>query len=115
MLSDWQACDVQPTLPLMGQTMRVDNAAIQAMATRWAALMDGLNGTAATTGPGSSWQPSAVAVNGAQADVVAFSAGLAGQVRARVAGVGQAVTGYAANEAESATDLAAVGQSVISV
>lgn len=106
---------MRPTLPLVGQTMRADTAGIQAMATRWAALMDGLNDTLATTGLGSSWQPSAAAVNGAQVDVAAFTAGLAAQVSARIAGVGQAETGYVANEAESATDLAAVGQSVISV
>lgn len=85
------------------------------MATRWAVLMDGLTDTVATTGPDSSWQPSAAAVNGAQVDIAAFTAGLAAQVSARVAGVDQASTGYVANEAESATDLAAVGQSVISV
>ncbi|OBH56607.1 hypothetical protein A5685_07775 [Mycobacterium colombiense] len=95
--------------------MRVDAAGIHAMATRWAVLMDGLTDTVATTGPDSSWQPSAAAVNGAQVDIAAFTAGLAAQVSARVAGVDQASTGYVANEAESATDLAAVGQSVISV
>lgn len=95
--------------------MRVDTAGIQAMATRWAALMDGLDDTVATTGLGSSWQPSVAAVNGAQVDVAAFTVGLAAQVSARVAGVDQADTGYVANESESATDLAAVGQSVISV
>ncbi|ORA08320.1 hypothetical protein BST14_24430 [Mycobacterium arosiense ATCC BAA-1401 = DSM 45069] len=95
--------------------MRADGASVQAVATRWAALTDGLNDTAAATGLGSSWQPSAAAVNGAQVDVAAFAAGLAARVSARATCVRQADTRYGANEAESATDLAAVGQSVISV
>ncbi|OBI05519.1 hypothetical protein A5679_13465 [Mycobacterium scrofulaceum] len=62
-----------------------------------------------------SCQPSAAAVHGAHMDVAAFTAGLAAQVRARAVGVGQADTGYVANEAESATDFAAVAPSVTSV
>ncbi|OBH59681.1 hypothetical protein A5682_00060 [Mycobacterium mantenii] len=95
--------------------MRVDGAGIQAMAARWGALVDGLNDTAAPTGLGLSCQLSAAAVNGAHADVTAFTARLAAQVGARATGVGQADTRYTANEAESATDLATVTQSVTSV
>lgn len=95
--------------------MRVDSAGLRAMAARWGVLVDGLDRTAAPTGLGLSCQPSAAAVHGAHMDVAAFTAGLAAQVRARAVGVGQADTGYVANEAESATDFAAVAPSVTSV
>ncbi|OBF50899.1 hypothetical protein A5756_20645 [Mycobacterium sp. 852002-53434_SCH5985345] len=94
--------------------MRVDSAGVGAMAARWGALVDGLDGTAAPTGL-LSYQPSAAAVNGAHVDVAVFTAGLAGRVRARAIGVGQADARYIANEAESATDLAAVAPPVTSV
>lgn len=95
--------------------MRVDSAGVKAMAARWGVLVDGLDSTAAATGLGLSCQPSAAAVNGAHVDVAAFTARLAAQVRARAIGVGQADTRYIANEAESATDFAAVAPSVTSV
>lgn len=95
--------------------MHVDGAGLRAMAARWGVLVDGLGGTAAPTGLGLSCQPSAAAVNGAHFDVAAFTAELAAQVRARALGVGQADTRYIAQEAESATDFAAVIPSVTSV
>jgi hypothetical protein len=95
--------------------MRVDSAGVRAMAARWGALVDGLDRSAAPIGLGLSCQPSAAAVNGAHVDVAAFTAELAAQVGARATRVGQADTRYVANEAESATDFAAVAQSVTSV
>lgn len=95
--------------------MRVDSAGLRAMAARWGVLVDGLDGTAAPTGLGLSCQPSAAAVDYAHVEVGAFTAELAAQVRARATGVGQADTRYVANEAESATDFAAVAPSVTSV
>lgn len=85
------------------------------MAARWGALVDGLDGTTAPTGLGLSCQSSAAAVNAAHVEVAAFTARLAAQVRTRATGVGQAATLYVANEAESATDFAAVAPSVTSV
>ncbi|GAA4289826.1 hypothetical protein GCM10023161_33270 [Mycobacterium paraffinicum] len=93
----------------------MDSAEVRAMVARWGALVDGLDGTAAPTVLGSSGQSSAAAVNGAHVEVAAFTARLAAQVRARAIGVGQADTRYVANEAESATDFAAVAPLVTSV
>lgn len=104
-----------PTLSLMQPTLRVDSAGVQAMATRWNAAVGELTGTAAPAGLGLSCQVSAAAVNAAHGDVAAFAAGLATRVGTRVNGVTEAAAGYVANEAESATEVAAVVPSVTSV
>lgn len=95
--------------------MHVDSGAVRAMAARWGVLVGGLDATTAPTGLGLSCQPSAAAVDCAHVEVGVFTAGLAAQVRARAIGVGQADTRYVANEAESATDFAAVAPLVTSV
>ncbi len=104
-----------PTLSLVQQTLRVDIAGVQAMAARWDASLDGLTGTVAPAGLGLSCQLSAAAVNGANVDVAAFTAGLAERVGACATGVAQANTRYLAQEAESATELTSVAPSVTSV
>ena len=104
-----------PTLRPVQQTLRVDTAGVQAMAARWGASVGDLNETVAPDGLGLSCQVSAVATNAAHVDVAAFTAGLAARVGARATGVAQADTGYIAQEAASATELAAVAQPVISV
>jgi hypothetical protein len=97
------------------QQLRVDTAGVHAMAARWDASLDGLTGTVAPAGLGLSCQLSAAAVSGAHVDVAAFTAGLAGRVSVRATGVAQANTRYLGQEAESATELAAVAPSVTSV
>ncbi|WP_232065705.1 hypothetical protein [Mycobacterium heidelbergense] len=92
----------------MQQTLRVDTAGVQAMAARWGGLVGELHGTVAPAGRGLWCQVSAAAVHAAHGDVAAFTAGLAARVGARAAGVAHADTRYLANEAESATELAAV-------
>lgn len=77
--------------------------------------MGDLNETVAPAGLGLSCQVSAVATNAADVDVAAFTAGLAARVGARATGVAQADTGYIAQEAASATELAAVAQPATSV
>ncbi|RAV02881.1 hypothetical protein DQP57_25700 [Mycobacterium colombiense] len=62
-----------------------------------------------------SCQPSAAAVNAAHVEITAFTVGLAAQVEARAISVTRADRGYLAQEAESATKLTAVAQSVTSV
>jgi hypothetical protein len=93
----------------------VDTAGVQAMASRWGGSVGELNVTVAPVGLGLSCQVSAAAVNGAHADIAAFTAGLAARVCVRATDVAEADTRYIANEAESATELAAVAQSVTSV
>ncbi len=99
----------------MQPKLRVDTAGVAAMAARWDASASELTSTAAPAGLGLSGQSSAVAVNAAQGDVAAFTAGLAARVVTRVDGVTEAVGGYVANEAESAAEAAAVAPSVTSV
>ncbi len=93
----------------MQQHLRVDPGALQTLTTRWGALVDDLNATA-PTGLGLSCQASAAAVSGACGDVTAFSAALAARVGLRASYVAEAETGYLANEATSASMLAAVAQ-----
>jgi hypothetical protein len=97
------------------QTLRVDTAGVQAMAMRWGASVGELIEAVAPAGLGLSCQVSAVATNAAHVDVEAFTAGLAARVGARATGVAQADNCYIAQEAASATELAAVVQPVISV
>jgi len=56
------------------QQLRVDTAALQAMASRWGASVGELSETAAPAGLGLSCQASAGAVSAAHADVTAFTA-----------------------------------------
>lgn len=58
---------------------------------------------------------SAAAVDAAHVDVTAFTAGLAAHLGTHAAGAAQAGTRYLANEAVSATALAAAASSVTSV
>jgi hypothetical protein len=97
------------------QVLRVDTSGVQAMAARWAASVDGLAETAAPAGLGLSCQVSAAAVNAAHVDVAAFTAGLAARVGEHATGVAQVDTRYLAQEAASATELAAVAPAVTGV
>jgi hypothetical protein len=103
-----------PTLRPVEQTLHVDTAGVQAMATRWGASLGLLNETVAPTGPGLSCQSSAAAVDAAHVDVAAFAVGLAARVGERARGIAQADTSYLAQETVSATALTAVLQPVIS-
>lgn len=98
----------------MAQTLRVDTAGVQAMAARWGASVSDLGQTVAPAGSGLPCQFSA-AVNGAHADVAAFTAGLAARVDEHVTRVVVADTRYLAPEAASATALAAVAAPVAGV
>jgi hypothetical protein len=69
----------------------------------------------APEGLGLSCQASAAAVDAAHVDVAAFTAGLAARVGVRATGVAQADTRYLAQEAVSATELAALAPPVTSV
>jgi hypothetical protein len=94
------------------QQLRVDTAALQAMATRWGTSAGKLTETAAPAELGLSAQPSAVAVNAAHADIGIFTAQLATRVDMRARQVANADSRYVENEAHSASELAAVGDSV---
>ena len=95
--------------------LRVDTAGVQAMAVRWGASAGDLAKTAAPAGLGLSCQASAAAVNAAHVDVAAFSGGLATRVSVRATSVTQTDSCYLAQEAASATELAAVATLAISV
>jgi hypothetical protein len=99
----------------MQQTLRVDTAGVQAMAARWGASVGDLNETIAPAGLGLSCQVSAAATNAAHVDVAAFTAGLAARVGVHATAVTQADTCYLAQEAASATELAAVAPPLISL
>jgi hypothetical protein len=92
----------------MPQQLRVDTVGVQAMASRWGASAGELSETVVPNGFGFSCQSSAAAVNAAHADITAFTAALATRVSVRAARVAEADTHYIANEADSATELAAV-------
>lgn len=113
-MAGWRVTCV-PTLWPVQQTLRVDTAGVQAMAARWGASVGDLDETVAPAGLGLSCQVSAAAVNAAHVDVTEFTAGLAARVGDRATGVAQADTRYLAQEAASATELAAVAQPVTSV
>ncbi|BCO91354.1 hypothetical protein MINTM015_46110 [Mycobacterium paraintracellulare] len=104
-----------PTLSSVQQTLRVDTAGLQAMASRWGSSVEGLNATVAPAARGLPCQASAAAVNAAHIDVTAFTAGLATQMGAHVTGVAQGNTSYLTAEADSAAKLAAVAHPVTSV
>ncbi|OBH21065.1 hypothetical protein [Mycobacterium sp. E3247] len=95
------------------QVVRVDTAALQAMATRWAASAGELQASTAPTVSGLSCQASASAVNVAHADVTAFTAALANRVHAQATRVTEAGGCYVLNEADSADEMAAVVHSTI--
>lgn len=97
------------------QQLRVDTAALQAMASRWVGSAGELNETAAPAGLGLSGQASATAVTIAHADITAFTAALAARVGTRATHAVEADTRYVANEADAADQMAAVGRSVTSV
>jgi hypothetical protein len=92
----------------MSQLLRVDTAALQAMATRWGVSVGELSATPAPARLGSSCHASAVAVNAALADVTAFTAALATRVGGHATHVCEADTGYLANEANAANAMASV-------
>jgi hypothetical protein len=89
------------------QELRVDTAALQAMATRWGVSADELTTAQTQTMLSTSTQPSAAAVNAAHADVEFFTAELAIRVDARATHVVDANTRYVAGEAQSADELSA--------
>lgn len=99
----------------MPSELRIDTAAVLAMADRWGVSAGELGQTAAPAGLGLSCQASAAAVNAAHANVTAFTAALASQVESRATHVAVAHTYYVANEADSATELAAVTPPVTGV
>ncbi|HWF27713.1 MAG TPA: hypothetical protein VG327_04925 [Mycobacterium sp.] len=99
----------------MQQQLRVDTAGVPAMATRWGASAGELDASAAPAGLGLSCQASAAAVTAAHADVTAFTAALATRVGTHAAHVAEADTRYIANEADSATEMAAVTPPVTGV
>jgi hypothetical protein len=90
------------------QQLRVDTAALHAMASRWSASAGELNATRAPAGLGVPGQASAAAVNAAHAEVTAFMAALAERVGGRATNVAEADTRYVANETESAVEMATV-------
>ena len=104
-----------PTFRPVEQTLRVDTAGVEAMAARWGTSIGDLDERVAPAALGLSCQVSAAAVNAAHIDVAAFTAGLAARVGVRATGVARANTCYRAQEAASATELAAVVQPVIRV
>ncbi|WP_227371034.1 hypothetical protein [Mycobacterium fragae] len=95
--------------------LRVDTAGVQAMAARWGASAGELDATVAPPELGLSCQVSAAAVNAAHGDVAAFAAGLAARMGVHATGVAQADSCYLAQEAASASELAAVALPVISL
>jgi hypothetical protein len=97
------------------QELRVDAAGLQAMATRWSTSVGEFNAASVPAGLGLPSQASAAAVNGAHADVTAFTAALLARVGTRAAQVVEADTRYIANEADSANEMAAVAPRVIGV
>lgn len=95
------------------QLLRVDTAAVQAMAARWTASVGELNATVAPAGPGLSCQASAVAVDAAHVDIAAFTSSLAARVGTHSTNVGVADTGYLANEADAVDQMADLAPRVI--
>jgi hypothetical protein len=110
--SDWQARDKADYASTMQWQLRVDTAGVQTMASRWGASAGELDITAPAA-LGLSCQASVAAVNVAHADVTAFTTALKTQVSSRATAVTKADTCYAANEADSASELAAVAPPVV--
>jgi hypothetical protein len=88
-------------------TFRVGTEDVQMMAFRWRAQAATL-GVSAPPPMGLSCQPSAAAVNAAHTAIATAAASLTARVRASAPKVAAADTGYLANEASSAAQLAAV-------
>ena len=109
---EWLVGNICASLWPVQQVLSVDTGDVQAMAMRWGALVDDLDQMVAPAGLGLSCQVSAAAVTAAHIDVVAFTAGLAARVGKHATGVAHADTGYRAQEAASATALAAVAPPV---
>jgi hypothetical protein len=99
----------------VAQTLQVDTAGVQAMAARWGASVGDLNQTAAPTELGLSCQVSAAAIDAAHVDVATFTAGLAARIGEHATGVAQAGSSYLAQEATSATALAALAPPAVGV
>jgi hypothetical protein len=97
------------------QMLRVDTAGVQAMAVRWGASAGDLGETTAPAGLGLSCQVSAAAVDAAHVDVAAFASGLAARVGVHASGIAGVDTCYVAQEAASATALAAVAPAATDV
>jgi hypothetical protein len=97
------------------QQLRVDTAALQAMASRWDASVGQLSDTAVPAGLGLPCQASAEAVTAAHANVTAFTAALAARVGTRATHVVQADSRFIANEAGSANEMARVTPPVTGV
>ncbi len=87
------------------QELRVDTAALQAMASRWSTSASELTEAEIPSMPGTSDQPSATAVNAAHADVGVFNTELASRVNLRATHVANANTQYIAGEDHSASEL----------
>lgn len=97
------------------QELRVDTAGLPAIAGRWAAAAAELNATAAPVGLGLPCQPSAAAVDAAHVDIAGFTASLASRIDTHSIHVGEANSGYLANEAESANRMETVAPRAIRV
>lgn len=114
-IGGWLSFMCLPTLRSVQPLVRVDTAGVRAMAGRWGASVGELSSTVAPAGLGLACQSSVAAVDAAHIDVTAFTAGLAARLGARATGVAHADTGYLANEAVSAAELAAVASPATSV
>jgi hypothetical protein len=97
------------------QLLRVDTAAVQAMAGRWAASVGELTATAVPAGAGLWCQASAAAVTAAHADVTTFTGALAARVGGHAAHVDLADARYLASEGDAADAMAAVAPRVTGV
>jgi hypothetical protein len=93
------------------EQLRLDTAALQAMAGSWATSAGELTQTAAPAKLALSSQPSAAAVNAAHADVAVFTADLATRVDRNAQHVTDANTHYIAHDAHSVSELAALTDS----
>jgi hypothetical protein len=93
------------------QQLRVDTAALQAMAVSWGTSAGELTETAAPAKLALSSQPSAAAVNAAHADVAVFTADLATRVNMRTTHVTDANINYIAHDSHAVSELAAVTDS----
>ena len=112
-LSDFRWLTVQLHLRPVQPELRVDNAGVLSAAGRWAAAAGELPAASAPAGLGSSSQASAAAVAAAHADIMAFTAALAGRIGTRATGVVEAAMGYIANEAHAAEELGGLTHPVI--
>jgi hypothetical protein len=95
-------------LPRVIQKLRVDIAAVRAMAGRWDGVTGELGEALPPTGLGLAYQPSAAAVNAAHAAVARYERSLVARMHAGASHVAEADSRYGANEAHSVRELAAV-------